>query len=142
MHRHEDQAAPTIVRGPEVRPRARVDRDQSREVLGVETREPHDLHEVLGEVAEGAPRNARDLAVPGREREDDGEVLLRDLPPPDPEEVCHLATDDGGGIRDPRWETLSEGRSESPGPERRSVEQTIQHARSRIRRASADPNGP
>ena len=43
VHRDEDQPSPVIVRGPEVRPGSRIDRDEPREVRGPKAREPHDL---------------------------------------------------------------------------------------------------
>src|SRR5207245_9539125 len=77
MHRHEDESAPVVSRRSEVRPRARIDGHQLCEVGGLEAGEPHDLDEVLREVAERSARYARDLAVIRRTRDHHGEVLTR-----------------------------------------------------------------
>src|SRR2546426_1144977 len=117
----------SFARGPEVRPGARIDRDQPFEVLCLEAGEPHDLDEIFREVPEGPPRHTRYVTVARRQSKHDGEVLLRDPPPPDPEEVRDLSPHHGGGIRDPRRQALRQRGAQTPAPEGRSVEQAVGH---------------
>src|SRR6266550_3321381 len=127
MHGHEDEAAPVLSRRSEVRPRARIDGHQPREVGRLEAGEPHDLDEVLREVAERPPRHARDLPVIRRKREHHGEVLLRDPSAAGPAQVCDLPADDRGRVGDPGGQPLRERGPDAPAPERRAVKHSVEH---------------
>ncbi len=114
--RDEDDPATVIASRLQVRLRSRIDLHQLVE-LGVTHRwEPHDLGEVLAEVAERAPGYLRHLAVLGRSPEDDGEVPLRDLSPAPPHEVRELAAHDGTRVDQSSRKVLHQGRRDAPRP--------------------------
>src|SRR5439155_25304820 len=69
MDRDEDHALAQRERAAQVLPP--VDRDEPLEVRDTEQREPHDLDDVLGEVAERPSRDLRDLTIGRRSSEDD-----------------------------------------------------------------------
>ena len=127
VHRDEDASSAVVACGTDMGPRARVDGDQPLEVRDVQTREPHDLDEILREIPERPPRHAGNVAVIHGFIKDDREVLLGDSPPAHPDQVRDLSAEHRGGIGHPRRQALRERRAQAPSPEGRAVEQTVAH---------------
>src|SRR5690349_8607264 len=93
----------------------------------MQLREPHDLGEVLREVAEAAARDARDLDVRLPPAEHDGEVVLGDVALRSPGEIRDLATDDGARIDEAGGQTLHECGAGPPSPIQDAFEETRPH---------------